>query len=225
MSLPMEINCTCSVCGKESEQVTLASTNRFGAPDLDMRPPEMMRSTMVWWLQECPHCGYVAEDIEEPGIVGEDWLKSEYFMGANHMNFISPLALKFYKQYLICLEAKDCPNAFSGIFHAAWACDDTDDVENAVNCRKIGIELLDVLISTYDEDDEFNVFAEYDMLETYNLVRMDLLRRTNQFSRVTDEYSDFEFSSGTYERVRKFQLALAQQGDNRCHRVSECPEN
>lgn len=46
MSLPLFTNNKCAVCGKESEQITLASTNTFGSPDLDLRPPEMKRSTM-----------------------------------------------------------------------------------------------------------------------------------------------------------------------------------
>src|SRR5690349_6640199 len=57
---------TCSFCHTPSEQNLIGSTNSFGAPDLDTRPPEMMRSTMPLWVQECPHCGYVAKDLAQP---------------------------------------------------------------------------------------------------------------------------------------------------------------
>jgi endogenous inhibitor of DNA gyrase (YacG/DUF329 family) len=56
----------CSVCGQDSEQGIIMSTNSFGSMDLDMRPPEMERSSMDLWLQECPHCGYVANSLETP---------------------------------------------------------------------------------------------------------------------------------------------------------------
>ncbi|MBR4908658.1 MAG: hypothetical protein IKZ43_06585 [Acidaminococcaceae bacterium] len=36
----------CAVCGAEQEFYGIASTNSFGSPDLDLRPPEMQRSTM-----------------------------------------------------------------------------------------------------------------------------------------------------------------------------------
>lgn len=55
----------CGVCGGISEQTGLQSTNAFGSPDLDLRPPEMERSTMCYWVQTCPQCGYCASDIAE----------------------------------------------------------------------------------------------------------------------------------------------------------------
>src|SRR5438093_611864 len=54
---------TCVNCRKSSEHHVLSSTNAFGSADLDLRPPEMKRSTMRAWLQLCPHCGYVAPDL------------------------------------------------------------------------------------------------------------------------------------------------------------------
>ena len=60
-----KISAECVICGKESEHTSITSSNAMGSPDLDLRPPEMQRSTMEWWLQECPACGYVAPDISE----------------------------------------------------------------------------------------------------------------------------------------------------------------
>src|SRR5262245_66304931 len=56
---------TCSVCGTSSRQDILTSTNIVGSPDLDLRPPEMKRSTMDAWLQECPNCGFVSGNLAE----------------------------------------------------------------------------------------------------------------------------------------------------------------
>ncbi|MCR5143090.1 MAG: hypothetical protein K6C68_11315 [Ruminococcus sp.] len=41
-----DMKCTC--CGKKFGVASLESTNRFGYMDLDTRPPEMMRSTMMY---------------------------------------------------------------------------------------------------------------------------------------------------------------------------------
>ncbi len=54
----------CQVCGKTSMHPVLMSTNSFGYPDLDLRPAPMQRDTMDTWLDECPHCGYVASSLE-----------------------------------------------------------------------------------------------------------------------------------------------------------------
>jgi hypothetical protein len=47
----------CAVCGIATEYTSIGSTNAFGSPDLDTRPPEMQRSTIFAWVQRCPECG------------------------------------------------------------------------------------------------------------------------------------------------------------------------
>ena len=70
----------CSVCGTVSEYMALASTNNLGGgPDLDLRPAEMMRSTMNVWLQRCPGCGYVSEDVSNLSRVDREWLNSDKY--------------------------------------------------------------------------------------------------------------------------------------------------
>ena len=53
---------TCRVCGSQSKQATLLSSNAIGPPDLDGRPfrYSMLRDTMSRWVQRCPECGYCA---------------------------------------------------------------------------------------------------------------------------------------------------------------------
>ena len=61
---------TCSRCGTASRLPFIGSTNRMGAPDLDVRPPSMLRETIDCWIQDCTACGYAATDISvaEDGI-------------------------------------------------------------------------------------------------------------------------------------------------------------
>ena len=63
-----EINCSC--CGGKVKVTCIGSTNSFGGCDLDTRPAPMQRWTMGYWIQACPHCGYVNPDLEEhiPGV-------------------------------------------------------------------------------------------------------------------------------------------------------------
>ena len=60
-----DVKLKCAVCGKNSQQKRLLSTNIQGFRDLDMRPPEMERSTIDTWVQRCPFCGYCAPEISE----------------------------------------------------------------------------------------------------------------------------------------------------------------
>ena len=104
MSMPINIERMCAICGKMSEQMVLASTNRFGPPDLDLRPPEMERSTMEWWIQECPYCCYVAKDISDETSITKEWLKNREYFSCGNQQFKSKLAQKFYKQYMIAIK-------------------------------------------------------------------------------------------------------------------------
>ena len=107
MSMPFVIKQTCFVCGKESSVTVMASTNTLGGtPDLDLRPAEMMRSTMPRWIQECPHCGYIAGSLDKETTVTQKWLKGMHFISCGDRWFRSDLAEKFYKYYLICMEDK-----------------------------------------------------------------------------------------------------------------------
>lgn len=57
---------TCALCGQQSQVFLLTSTNTlYGASDLDLRPPEMKRSTMFAWVQRCSWCGYCAPNIAD----------------------------------------------------------------------------------------------------------------------------------------------------------------
>ena len=70
---------SCSVCGAATKQQVLMSTNSFGPPDLDLRPAEMERSTMSCWLQECPNCGFVSNDLGKPEKGAQKVLTTERY--------------------------------------------------------------------------------------------------------------------------------------------------
>ena len=59
----------CVICGAQGEFGWILSTNKFGLPDLDLRPPEMYRSTINLWIQRCHGCGFCAPDISEKGVL------------------------------------------------------------------------------------------------------------------------------------------------------------
>ena len=210
MSRPMNVERKCFVCGKTSKQTVLASTNQFGAPDLDLRPPEMARSTMGWWIEECPRCGYVAHNLSNETTITKEWLKNNQYVSCDNRNFRYMLSEKFYKHYLITKTNGENRYAFFAALRAAWACDDARDDTNAIYCRKRALEMLPNVTAQNDEEQE-----------TFLLIRADLLRRTEQFKLLIQEYGGKTFSRELLNKIVEFQVKKAKQGDTDCYTVAD----
>ena len=199
----------CYVCGKESKQTVLGSTNSFGSSDLDLRPPEMMRGTMEYWAHECPYCGYITKNIDLGTVVTEAWLARVEFINANNIEFESELAKRCYKEYLINLEDENKYKAFAVILYAAWACDDAQDIGNAVLCRTLALDLIDELIEKEDDP------------STLMLQKIDLLRRSNQFDKALGEFSGIFMDKDLLQDILDFQLEKVKNHDNGCYTIED----
>ena len=219
----------CAVCGTEKEFYGIASTNSFGSPDLDLRPPEMQRSTMGQWIQQCPKCGYVSGSIDDAaGKVTIKWLKSKEYTHNDGIKFQSALADQFYKFYKISLLNEDNETAFYSLLHASWACDDCKDTKNAAYCRSMAIPLLNKLIegivagkSEQEEDCDEDADVKKDNLL---LMKTDLLRRSGQFETLLSEYASRSFKNNIMNKVLAFQLAKAAEKDTACYTIQEAVE-
>lgn len=210
-------NMECAVCGGISEQFVILSTNCFGSPDLDLRPSQMQRSTMSYWVQECPHCGYVAGDIEkaEYGAITKEQIKSILSNGS--LNLHSELAQVFYKKFLLGNAAlkRDNRELFFDMLHAAWDCDDAKDMEGARQCRLLALNFLDEYLSeTDDEEEKTNL----------SVCRADLLRRTGQFEKLKTEYSPNMYKEDILKKIISFQIEKANEENVGCFKVSDAAE-
>ena len=202
----------CVVCGTENNFKTLfSSSSSSGSRDLDLRPPEMYRSTMPYWVQECKYCGYVATDISSDcGKVTIDWLKTQEYLCCDDINFTDALAARFYKDYKIKLLNDNTEKACSAIINATWACDDAGDQANAICCRKIAINLLEKMIK-----------GNHECAETMRLMKADLLRRAELFEELEAEYSGCVFGEEVMDKVLAFELEKAAQKDIKCYTIDE----
>ena len=209
MSRPMGVTRKCAVCHAESRQTVLASTNRFGAPDLALRPPEMMRSTMCWWVEECPQCGYAAANLEDLTPVSAVWLQAEDYRTCEGKNFLSPLAARFYKQYMILRQSEDGEETFAALLHAAWACDDAGDEENASACRRLALEPLEKLIAENGDN------------ELLKVQRADILRRAGLFATLIAEYEPTAYSEEVHRKIVAFQIEKAKAKDSACYTLGD----
>ncbi len=212
MSLPMRITVKCAICGEESTQTVMASSNTFGGtPDLDLCPAEMMRSTMSWWIQECPHCGYISESLDDETSVTREWLEQEDFTSCGGRKFLSKLATRFYKYYLINVADDNERDAFYAALHAAWACDDERETDNAIHCRQCALAELE------------KILADPNTPEDMHVVKTDLLRRTGQFEALISDYTGKQFSKELLNQIVAFQIEKAHQHDTQCYRIQDVP--
>ena len=199
----------CWVCGKPSPQPVLLSTNSMGYPDLDLRPPEMQRSTMNTWIHECPHCGYVASDLGDELKISKDFLKCNEYLTCDGHDFKGELSKRFYKKYLIAKQSDDTLGCFLALRNCAWKCDDFDD-ENAKDIRKLALPYLDALIEKDDEDKN-----------TLLLIKSDFLRRSGEFEHVISEYENMTIGEELMDNIVQFQIQKAIEKDAGCYTVKD----
>ena len=209
MTMIIDIEVKCSVCGKTSEQPALMSTNSWGYPDLDLRPPEMKRSTMNAWIQECPNCGYVAGKLDDELGISEEFLKSDEYVNCGGLDFKLDLAARFYREYLIANEKNDLEQSFQSLHHCMWKCDDAQD-PLASDIRRLAIEVADRLIE-----------SGFENRDTILVMKADFMRRTGQFDEMIREYRDIFFDDENLNKVIQYQIEKSIERDDGCYTTEE----
>ena len=214
-----ENDVTCVICGKVHEEQFVSSYSNFHRPDLDYRPSEMGRNTMVHWLQTCPECGLVAPSVEDERKIGRDFLESEEYKNCRGRKIKSWLAEKFFKYYIISDREGYVDECMDSALHAAWACDDIKDKENSDYFRELVLPESEWLIDYYEEHVEENERYE-DLFKKTMLIRADVLRRLGRFDEVIEEYEDV-FFEGEDDRMLNqavaFHLRKAREKDAGCY--------
>lgn len=204
----------CFMCGEKRQYAVVASTNSFGPTDLDTRPPEMERSTMCYWVQSCPVCGYTAVDVSDETIIDREFLNSQAYKHCDGISFASDLAKDFYRHYLIMKAEGNDEETFHALLHAAWACDDKDDETNAALMREKAIEMADRLLQT----------DSCDWKDTIRLIRADLLRRTGRFDELLVQYESAVYESELMNAIIAFEKELGRRKLSGCFTAADAEE-
>jgi hypothetical protein len=218
MTMIYEETKECFVCGAQGEFGWIASTNQFGLPDLDLRPPEMHRSTISLWIQRCHGCGFCAPDISEKGVpvktVKKIIRQDEYHYQLNNSAF--PTLANSFLCHAIKQEKMAHYNAAAlSAMHAAWSCDDVRMKTASSICRQRAIEMIDKARSAGQ------LFAED--ADTEKAIEIDLSRRSGRFDRarlLCEEFISHNPASEILTIVR-FQKSLIEKQDDGCHSLDE----
>ena len=200
MSTFQEVKKRCAVCRKVSSHTQMMSSNSMGAPDLDTRPPEMLRSTIGLWVEKCPFCGYVSPDLRIPTSAGRAFLRGERYMTCGGRDIKSETARRFYQAYMITRKENGTDEEmFIYLLYAAWASDDADDREMAVLFRKGAVRALDRMDSPG---------------EKYLVMKADIMRRAGMYDRVIREFKDFTSGDEMLRKVIRFQIRKCRVRDH-----------
>lgn len=188
----------------------------------------MRRSTMEYWVQACPHCGYVAPDIAQATPDVLEVVRSEAYGRQRRDGEAPELAHRFLCWSFIQEATGDPIGAGWSSVHAAWACDDAGDGPAAARCRGRALGLFQIARQSGKAISE-QQYAEYPLLA-------DLWRRTGEFDRALqiceEGFAAMRESrrrrkkaardeAELIERVLRFEHALIEQRDAGVHTVGE----
>jgi hypothetical protein len=123
---------TCGVCGTKSTHTVIGSTNSFGSSDLDLRPPPMKRDTMPYWLDECPKCHLVCEDLESPPEGSAKVIATSEYLSLAKEEDVPDLCRIFRAWSYLADQIGMKTEAATSRLHSAWA---ADDVSNAAMAK------------------------------------------------------------------------------------------
>ena len=206
----------CALCNRTSTQILIGSTNTLSQyPDLDTRPPEMMRSTIQWWVQTCPSCGYCNSDISELIEKADIIVKTEKYQKQLNDSEYTKLANAFLCQAMIHESNGEYRKAGWICIHAAWVCDDAGSEESSRECRQKALVLIEKVRQLNQK------FASQDGAE--EAITVDLLRRSGRFELALKKCDEGLEKSQDINilKVLHFEKTLIGTRDLKCHSISE----
>jgi hypothetical protein len=205
---------TCALCETRAFFTRPEVTDAAGAPDLDFRPAEPARSSMLTWLQRCASCGYCALRIDTATLEVEKVVTGEAYQAQLVEDGLPELARSLLAVALLAEELGDEAEATRCAIEAAWVCDDEGEPEAARRCRERAVGLL---YECEAEGDEIfpDPYADHAVI-------VDLLRRAGRFEdAVRQADADLAEAEGEIAAVLGFSRWLALTGDSGPYSVDD----
>ena len=219
--LPRDWRCT--FCEEVSRQTFVMSTNELAPGDLDLRPGEMARSTMPYWVIRCPTCGAVQDQsAEEEEVAFHDMvvdagalISSDTYRFRLEDPAYPELANLFRCRALLAESVRRFSEAGWAELRAAWVCDDADEADAARRCRERALHWWYCA--------EVNKQAIAEEFSSTQLLLADVLRRVAAFEPARERCTR-GLSGRPDEPVRsllEYELELISREDVAAHSISE----
>jgi hypothetical protein len=208
----------CSACGHVFTHGTWASTNAFGSPDLDTRPPEMRRSTMHTWIQRCPSCGFCSRDVTKFDDRFRAVMSGPPYRLQLADTRYPDLASTFICEAMLVEAVARRDEAGWAYLQAAWVLEDAKKDDLARNCRSRAADIFLVLLA------EGRTFSETP--GALEAIVSDCLRRAGRGAEAL-QVIERALSQSFEELIHKvlvFQRRLIQREDTSRHLIQEALE-
>ena len=218
MTMMSELEVECGVCEEVSKHYSIQSTNAFGSPDLDTRPPEMERSTIDEWVQRCPSCHYCAPDISKASPDTKMILLSDEYQHIVDTDQLPEMVTTFLASSYIQEQSGNFSEAAWRAIHAAWVCDDENRHDGSRSCRIKAIGLI--------EQTALNGQAISCQAGATETITIDLLRRAGKFDEALEFVvkAEAENLDDVILRILDFEKVLIENRDTEAHTIAEALE-
>ncbi len=218
MTIATHVLKKCAICGTENYYSEILSTSAFGSPDLDTRPPELERYTIYAWVQRCPNCGYCAPDISKAHPEAASVIKTKVYKEQLSKISLPELANNFICESIIEEAVGDFASAAWSLIHAAWTCDDENEINLAKEYRSKAIDMIFRAVENGQK------ISNQQGAEIVLLV--DLMRRAGRFSEAKHlvETKRSEISDNILLKILDFQKKLIARFDDSIYKINEALE-
>ena len=188
----------CAVCGTPARPPFRAPSAEL-APDLDLRPGEPTRSTLLNWIATCRRCGASAPDLSAMPNGAGDFVRSA---GYKTLRTTGP-AMPALRWAYLCEHLGRRAEAAEATLQAAWALDDAG--QDAAEVRRRAVALWGEPQGTED---------------TLRLV--DVLRRAGDFAAAEARAATLDDAAQDENTaaILAFQRARIAEGDTGRHMIS-----
>ena len=209
MSRLVRIEKKCAVCGRVQSATMVQSGDAFGAPDLDGRPPMMMRALLSHSVGTCVDCHYSAADVSQriPGFK-RSMLERDEYIAVLEREDISSTAKSFLLASLLYSWCGAHRYAGMMLHKAAWVFDDHRQRDYAKAARRASLK-------HYDKIPTGNL--------THEVIKVDIRRRSGDFDGAIA--SATELLERELHRdlalILRLEIALAEAHDDACHTTDE----
>ena len=215
MTIELDETFRCAVCGTESAHPVLMSSNMLESGDLDMRPGEMLRSTLHTEVQRCPECGFCHASVSDEVAGSVDVVRSGRYRDILEDESRPGLARWFLCKAMVDRETGQMADAAWAAIRAAWASDDADDRASADRARQQALALM-VEASANDQTVAGDALSE-------SALRVDLLRRTGRFREALEtlEQTEPPEDNSSIAAVLHYQRQLVDRRNTEAHKVDD----
>jgi len=209
----------CGNCGEENTVTVVGSTNQMQAPDLDLRPGEMMRSTLRYQVTECKKCHYCAEDIGEKPESEAAKKAIARPMPGKGLKFRFVRAAEIMRAEAEAAgDKRDAAkkHCIAGLMllRAAWVCDDEGKSDEAAGYRRQCAAELEKVIAFKEKQDG-------ELPRGFALMLCDVCRRSGDFAKAERMARRVLNAKTREQRIAELQLELCRQKKTDRHTLNE----